>query len=143
MEKFDEYQRHLRYKYGSHAFGLITVLNLLNYLLSMRGVQWAETRTAEFILITFVAMTYAVTMYVYHGAYLKKRQSGLLFLAWLLIFGGIQLLELLSPYTTVISEGRITAEAVVPLTQMIWLLGALAYIVRLVVEKRREALENT
>ncbi|MCC5890886.1 MAG: hypothetical protein JJU01_09960 [Alkalibacterium sp.] len=143
METFDEYQKHLRYKYGSRAFSLLTFLNFLNYLLSRyTDFQWVESREMEFMLINFIAISYAITMYVYHGAYFKKYQKGMLYAFGFLVFGLINLFELISPYTETLSNGRLTDSAALNASQLIWLFGSLAYFARFFVDKRRDAKED-
>ncbi|GEK91120.1 hypothetical protein AKA01nite_07420 [Alkalibacterium kapii] len=73
MNQFDEYQKLIRYKFGTYSFVLLAVLIFLNYFLTfIFEIQWAETKELEFMLIAFISVLYLTAMSVYKGAYFKK-----------------------------------------------------------------------
>ncbi|GAB2318901.1 hypothetical protein IRB23SM22_11590 [Alkalibacterium sp. s-m-22] len=80
MGNFDEYQKLLRYKYGSQAFMILISLQFINFGLGLfTDFQWGETRETEYILLIFIPILYSLVMYIYHGAYFLKHQNGKLY----------------------------------------------------------------
>lgn len=143
MGNFDEYQKLLRYKYGSHAFMILISLQFINFGLGLfTDFQWGETREAEYILLIFIPILYSLIMYIYHGAYFLKNQNGKLYSILFFIIGILLISQGFSPYADIVSDGLVTLNAIGPVSGLIWISISLSYVVRNLVEKRKEADEE-
>ncbi|PRY76201.1 hypothetical protein [Alkalibacterium olivapovliticus] len=137
MTGYDEYQKLMRYKYGSHSFTILLVLMFLNFTLSTYfDTQWAETKDMEYILLAYPAIYYSFITQIYHGAYFKKQQLSTLNVLFLGLFGLFFILPPLFSQTALIADGRVTSDIVFPLLGFMWLCGSIAYLIRRLVEKR-------
>ncbi|SFC62553.1 hypothetical protein SAMN04488102_11421 [Alkalibacterium subtropicum] len=137
MQSYDEYQKHIRYKYGYYSFEIITFLTLFNYFLSaLYDFQWAETKELEIIVIIFIANIYSLIMFSYRGAYLAKWQSPKRYSIIYFVFGiAIMTLSffLSSP---LVSNGRITSSILLFLIGLVLIRISCTYLVtRFVVDK--------
>lgn len=72
MNQYDEYQKYLNYKHGSHSFNILMLSILINSSLATFDIQWAETRELEYALLVFPALYYSLLMNIYKGSYYKK-----------------------------------------------------------------------
>ncbi|MCC5890887.1 MAG: hypothetical protein JJU01_09965 [Alkalibacterium sp.] len=144
MNQYDEYQKHMRYKYDSYAFMLLLLLVFANFTLtSFNDFQWADPVGLEYLMLCFVAVTYSVLMYVYHGAYFSKRQNGKLYAGLFFVIGLVNLYTGFSPYSPNIVDGKLTFNIVMPFAGALFMLISLAYMLRLFVDKRRELKEES
>lgn len=143
MNKFDEYQKFMRYKHGAQAFFLFLFLWVVNFFSSVvLEVQWAETQHTETALLVFAAVAYSIVRNIYHGAYFTKRQSPIFYSLLFLVTGILNIWTSLSPYTPLIENGKLTFNSIIFFTGFIWLSIPLTYLVRSVVEKVRDLVGN-
>ncbi|MCC5894385.1 MAG: hypothetical protein JJU16_02910 [Alkalibacterium sp.] len=143
MKKYDEYQKFMRYKYGSHSFHILWFLIFANYTFgTIYNIQWAETKELEYILLAYIAIFYTLIMYVYHGAYYKKNQLSILNTLFAGIFGFFYLFWSLSVHLDFISDGRITFNITLPFLGVMWLSTSVAYLIRHLAEKRKDVRDN-
>ena len=139
MDQFDEYQKLMRYKYGYQSFFVTIVLSIVNFNLDLFfDIQWAETKSLEFMLIIFISIGYSIVMNVYKGAYFAKHQNPVRFTAVFFILGIANIIISSSPHSPLISDGLITLNSVVVVYGLIWTAVPLAYLTRMLVDKRRE-----
>lgn len=140
MDQFDEYQKFMRYKYGYHSFFIIVALSLINFNLELfYDIQWAETKSLEFILFVFLAVGYSIVMNVYKGAYFTKKQNSNLY-AFIFLFIGLANFYLsTSPYSPLMIDGLITSNSIKLVNGLIWTSLSVAYFTRHLVDKRRDS----
>lgn len=138
MNQFDEYQKLMRYKYGYHSFFIIVALSIINFNLELfYDIQWAETKSLEYILFIFLAIGYSIVMNVYKGAYFTKKQNSHLY-AFIFLFIGLANFYLsTSSYSPLIIDGLLTSNIIKLVNGLIWTSIPVAYFTRLLVEKRR------
>ncbi|WP_423190216.1 hypothetical protein ACO1PF_04930 [Alkalibacterium sp. f15] len=143
MNQFDEYQKFMRYKYGYHSFFIIVALSIINFNLELfYDIQWAETKSLEFILFIFLAVGYSIVMNVYKGAYFTKKQNSNVY-AFIFLFIGLANFYLsTSPYSPLMIDGLLTSNNIMLVNGLIWTSIPSAYFTRILVEKRREREEN-
>ncbi|GAB2499829.1 hypothetical protein GCM10008929_20500 [Alkalibacterium psychrotolerans] len=143
MNQYDEYQKQMRYKYDSHAFMLLIVLVFANFMFTyFNDFHWADPIGLEYLVLCFVAVTYSVLMYIYRGAYFTKRQNGKLYAG---LFFGTGLLNLytgLSSNFPIFVDGKLTFDIIMPISGLIFILISLAYVAKLLSEKRKENSED-
>ncbi|WP_423190218.1 hypothetical protein ACO1PF_04940 [Alkalibacterium sp. f15] len=138
MNQFDEYQKMMRYKYGYHSFFIIAVLSIVNFNLEVFfDIQWAETKSLEFILFIFLAVGYSIVMNVYKGAHFTKKQNSNVY-AFFFLFTGLATIYLsASPYSPLMIDGLLTSNSIMLVSGLIWTSIPVAYFTRLLVDKRR------
>lgn len=139
MDQFDEYQKLMRYKYGYHSFFIIVVLAIINLNLELFfDVQWAETKTLEFMLFIFIAIGYSIAMNTFTGAYFAKNQNPKRFAAVFSLLGIANVIISSSPHSPLISDGLLTSNSIILASGLMWTTIPLAYFAKFVVDKRRE-----
>ncbi|MDZ7836363.1 MAG: hypothetical protein U5K84_14515 [Alkalibacterium sp.] len=137
MKNFDEYQKFMRYKYGYQAFGIVLVLTLINYFMSLFMSLLGETRELETMVIVLIAIMYSLIMYIYKGAYFTKKQNHKLYAVIFFLIGVLNIFNSLSPYTPLIADGKITSNFLILIAGILWLSIPATYVTRMVVEKKR------
>ncbi|EXJ24325.1 hypothetical protein ADIAL_0064 [Alkalibacterium sp. AK22] len=140
MNQYDEYQKHMRYKYDSYAFMLLLVLVFANFALTFfTDFQWADPVGLEYLMLCFIAVAYSVLMYVYRGAYFTKRQNGKLYAGLFFSVGLLNLYTSFSPSSpAIIDDGKLTFNVVMPFAGLLFILISLSYVVKLLSEKRKD-----
>lgn len=140
MKNFDEYQRLMRYKYGYHSFLIILVLGVLNFNINLFiDIQWAETQPLEFMLLIFIAVGYSIVMNIYKGAYFTKHQNSKMYAIIFFLLGLVNIYLSSSPYSPLIIDGRLSSNSIMLVSGMLWISIPIAYLTRVIVEKRRES----
>lgn len=139
MQSYDEYQKHIRYKYGYYSFEIITFYTLFNYFLSaLYDFQWAETKELEIIVIIFVANMYSLIMYSYRGAYLAKWQNSRRYSAIYYVLGVITMTLSFFLSSPLISNGRITSSSLLFLIGLVLIGIPFTSLVRRFVEDKQD-----
>lgn len=144
MNQYDEYQKQMRYKYDSHAFMILIVLVFANFMFTyFNDFHWADPIGLEYLVLCFVAVTYSVLMYIYRGAYFTKRQNGKLYAGLFFVIGLLNIYTSFSPYSpAVVADGKLTFNVIMPFSGMLFMLISLAYVAKLLSEKRKENSED-
>lgn len=135
--EYDEYQRFLRYKFGSHSFFIVGGLWVLNLFLKMYHIEWAQSLEMEITFILMLAVLYSVVRSTYHGAYYGKTDKPGLFN---ILFVIIALLNFPSYFTLkndLIVNGRLTNDSFPLFMGMFWLAIPVTYFIRMIVDKKR------
>ncbi|GEK91119.1 hypothetical protein [Alkalibacterium kapii] len=139
MDGFDEYQKLIRYQYGTYSFILLSVLTFVNYFLSfIFEIQWAETKELEFILLAFGTAVYFVAMSVYKGAYFRKKQRPKVNVFLFTLIGLAHIYLSISYSTPIILEGYVTFNSITLVPGLLFISIPLAYLTRVAVEKRND-----
>lgn len=141
MEKFDEYQRHQRYKFGYYAMVLTIILNVINFVVvEIYGFQWAETPRIEPLMIILTVTVFFTVTLVYSGAYFAKRESVLVLGIVFLLTGGVSIgTALLFP---LFEDGQVTIWMSNFIVGLNFLAIPATYLVRMTVDKLRDANET-
>ncbi|WP_368645392.1 hypothetical protein AB4027_11125 [Alkalibacterium putridalgicola] len=138
MDNFDEYQKLMRYKYGYHSFFIIVALSIINFNLELfYDIQWAETKSLEFMLFIFLAAGYSIVMNVYKGAYFTKKQNSNMYAVIFLFIGIANFYLSISPYSPLIIDGLLTSNIIKLVNGLIWTSLPVAYFTRQLVDKKR------
>lgn len=137
MNPYDEYQKLLRYKYGFHSFLIVVVLSTFNFSMSsIWSIQWAETKEAEYLFLLSIAVFYSFITSIYKGAYFHKNETPALIIPLFLLSSLLYLVTSLS--SPLLSEGKLTMRGLNLLFGIMWLSGAILYIVKAIIDKRRD-----
>lgn len=137
MTHFDEYQRFLRYKYGFHSFLIVVVLSAFNFSMSsIWSIQWAETKEAEYLFLLSIAVFYSFIMSIYKGAYFHKNETPALTIPLFLLSSFLYLDTSLS--SPLLSDGKLTMRGLYLLFAIMWFSGAILYVVKALIDKRRD-----
>lgn len=140
MNDFDEYQKLIRYQYGTYSFILLLVLTFVNYFLSfIFEIQWAETKELEFMLLAFISVLYFTAMSVYKGAYFRKKQRPTVNASLFTLVGLINIYISVSSSTPLIKNGQVTFNSITLVSGLFLITVPIAYLTRIIVEKRKEA----
>lgn len=137
MTHFDEYQRFLRYKYGFHSFLIVVVLSAFNFSMSsIWSIQWAETKEAEYLFLLSIAVFYSFIMSIYKGAYFHKNETPAFTIPLFLLSSFLYLDTSLS--SPLLSDGKLTMRGLYLLFAIMWFSGAILYVVKALIDKRRD-----
>lgn len=140
MKNYDEYQKFMRYKYSSHSFSIFTTLWIVNYFFSfILDIQWAESQHLETLLLIFIAVAYFLFMNTYRGSYFTKSQSPIFYSVLFFVLSILNIRLSFSPYTSLIINGQVTSNVINLAAGAIWLTIPIAYIARIIVEKKRNS----
>lgn len=143
MTGYDEYQKLMRYKYGYHSFMIILVLSIINFNLTVfMELQWAESKSLEFMLLIFLAIGYSIVMNIYKGAYFAKHQNSKMYTVFFFLLGIANIYLSSSPYSPLITDGLVTLNSIMLISGMLWISIPVAYLTRIFVEKRRASKES-
>lgn len=143
MTGYDEYQKLMRYKYGYHSFMIILVLSIINFNLTVfMELQWAESKSLEFMLLIFLAIGYSIVMNIYKGAYFAKHQNSKMYAFIFFLLGIANIYLSSSPYSPLITDGLVTLNSIMLISGMLWISIPVAYLTRIFVEKRRASKES-
>ncbi|OJF90777.1 hypothetical protein [Alkalibacterium sp. 20] len=143
MTNYDEYQKFMRYKYGYHSFAIILILTVLNFNLDLIfNLQWAETKSLEFMLLIFLAIGYSIVMNIYKGAYFSKKQNPKIYAVIFFFLGLANIYLSFSPYSPLISDGLVTSNSMMLVSGLLWISIPVAYLTRIIVEKKRDEKDN-
>ena len=137
MTHFDECQRFLRYKYGFHSFLIVVVLSAFNFSMSsIWSIQWAETKEAEYLFLLSIAVFYSFIMSIYKGAYFHKNETPAFTIPLFLLSSFLYLDTSLS--SPLLSDGKLTMRGLYLLFAIMWFSGAILYVVKALIDKRRD-----
>ncbi|MCC5890885.1 MAG: hypothetical protein JJU01_09955 [Alkalibacterium sp.] len=141
MNKFDEYQRLQRYKFGYYAMLLTVILNIINFfVVELYGFQWAETPRIEPLIIILIVTVFFTISLVYSGAYFAKRESVLVLGIVFLLTGGVSIrTALLFP---LFENGQVTMWMTNFIVGINFLAIPATYLVRISVDKLRDVKEK-
>ena len=143
MTHFDEYQRFLRYKYGFYSFNILLGLFALNLFLGMvMEIQCGETRELEYILLVFSAVSFFIIVNTFKGSFFQKKENPNV-LAFIFFFMGLAQIYLsLSPNSPIIVDNQVTTNSFILLGGVTWLSLAIAYLVRVFIDQKRDKKES-
>jgi len=133
---YDEYQKHLRHKYGYYSFFILAFSLMINFVFDF---QWGQTDELEVTLILMAVANYFLVMTVYHGSYFSKFESSIGFSILFFIIGGLNIRSSFSEYSEMIVDGQVTSDATLFVLGIGWLLIPITYSIKTIVEKKRNA----
>ncbi|WP_208559198.1 hypothetical protein [Marinilactibacillus kalidii] len=139
MKNYDEYQKFLRYKYGSESFIIVLFLTFINFSVHLfSDRKWAENQSLEMMLLVFIAIIYSAVRMIYSGAYFKKKQNGPFIAITFALIGFCNLYLVFTSNFPIIENNILTYDVMKLVSSIFFLSLSLAYFVRTLVEKRLE-----
>ncbi|WP_028274690.1 DUF6773 family protein [Atopococcus tabaci] len=138
MREYDEYQKFIRYKNGTQAFLLLSILLFLNSLLNSLNVQWGETYSIETLFLLEISIGYYVLKNTYQGAFFDKYENPKRQSLYSFLWGLIYLYLVHSPSFAIFIDGKISQDFLHLFVGIICLAIPMVFLIRTMVDKSRE-----
>lgn len=140
LNKYDDDQKFIRYKYGYYSFNSLIILIALNYIFGLFfNFQWGATNELEIIILIGITALCFINICVYKNAYFFKHNNKRFYSWFYLIIGIVYLYRNFQTYLTypeeILLDGKIGGGIINLFFGLLFFSISITYFIRMTIDK--------